>query len=72
MFSSLFTQAESGEVPHPLDVNYELLKARLTHLDKKDAEYAVIEHYLTATGPKWRKLEIMDVWAVDRQTEVTD
>ena len=53
-------------MPHPLDLNYELLKADLVHIDKKEREYDVIEKYLRATEPTYRKLEIIDVWKVDR------
>ena len=49
-------------MPHPLDVNYELLKAKLQHLDKSQEQYAVIEKYLRATEPHWRKL-----WKVNIQ-----
>ena len=64
-------QDGAGEVPHPLDVNYELLKAKLQHLDKSQEQYAVIEKYLRVTEPHWRKLKILDVWEVDREGEVS-
>ena len=57
-------------MPHPLDVNYELLKAKLQHLDKSQEQYAVIEKYLRATEPHWRKLKILDMWEVNREEEV--
>ena len=55
---------------HPLDVNYELLKAQLDHLDRTQPEFKTIERYLQSTQPVWRKLEIMDVWSVNREGEV--
>lgn len=64
-------QDGAGEVPHPLDVNYKLLKAKLQHLDKSQEQYAVIEKYLRVTEPHWRKLKILDVWEVDREGEVS-
>ncbi|XP_068109113.1 protein mono-ADP-ribosyltransferase PARP3 [Hyperolius riggenbachi] len=57
------------EVPHPLDVDYQLLKCHLTLLEPKTEEYKVIDKYLSNTGPSWRKLKILDVWRVDRDTE---
>ena len=58
-------------MPHPLDLNYDLLKANLVHLDKKGEEYGFIEKYLRATESSWRKLELMDVWKVDRHGVVS-
>ena len=57
-------------MPHPLDVNYELLKTDLTVLDKKSSEFGVIEKYLRSTEPLYRKLTILDVWRVDRHNVV--
>ena len=59
-----------GEVPHPLDTNYELLKAKLEHVKKTDNEYKLIEKYLNSTRPTYRNLQIIDVWRVDRAGEV--
>ena len=64
-------QGSGEEVPHPLDVNYQSLKAELSHVDKKDEEFGVLEKYLRATEPQWRKLEILDVWKVDRDKAVS-
>lgn len=64
-------QAPGGEVAHPLDTNYESLRADLTHLKKTDKEFTVLESYLSATQPQWRKLEILDVWKVDREGAVS-
>ncbi|XP_078001160.1 protein mono-ADP-ribosyltransferase PARP3-like [Glandiceps talaboti] len=65
---------ETEEVPHPLDVNYELLKCGLTHMDKGEKEYKVIQKYLDATKCNYgfwggSGLKILDVWEVDRDGE---
>ena len=65
-----FSQGGGEEVPHPLDVNYELLKAELQHVDKGKEKFAMIEKYLKATEPQWRRLQILDVWEVNREGEV--
>ncbi|KAM4722041.1 protein mono-ADP-ribosyltransferase PARP3 [Rhinophrynus dorsalis] len=57
------------EVPHPLDVDYQLLKCQLNLLDPASEEYKVIKTYVEKTGPTYRKLKILDVWRVDRETE---
>ena len=57
-------------MPHPLDINYQLLKAQLQHVDKTKEQYAMVERYLKATEPQWRRLQIMDVWEVNREGEV--
>ena len=53
-------------MPHPFDLNYELLKTDLVLLDRKSSEFSVIDKYLQSTQPTYRKLEILDVWRVDR------
>ncbi len=58
------------EVPHPLDVNYTSLMTKLNHIGKSENEYKIINKYLTATRPSYQKLEIIDVWRVDRDKEV--
>ena len=64
-------KAESvNEVPHPLDVDYMSLKAKLEHVKTSDDDYKVINKYLNATMPSYQKLEIIDVWRVDRDDEV--
>lgn len=65
-------QPAIGEVPHPLDANYDSLKAKLEHVQKTDPEYKVIDTYLKSTEPAYRKLEIIDVWRVDRTEEVRE
>ena len=57
-------------MPHPLDLNYELLKTDLALLDKKSHEFGVIEKYLRSTEPHYRRLEVLDVWRVDRHNVV--
>ncbi|XP_018419898.1 PREDICTED: poly [ADP-ribose] polymerase 3 isoform X2 [Nanorana parkeri] len=57
------------EVPHPLDVDYQLLKCELDLLDAKCEEYKVIDKYVQNTGPTYRKLKILNVWRVDRDME---
>ena len=54
-------------MPHPLDLNYELLKANLVLVDRSGDEFRIIEKYLRATEPYYTKIQIMDVWKVDRQ-----
>ena len=57
-------------MPHPLDMNYELLKTDLTVLDKKSSEFSVIVKYLQSTEFRYQKLKIVDVWRVDRHNIV--
>ncbi|KAE8611964.1 hypothetical protein XENTR_v10012650 [Xenopus tropicalis] len=57
------------EVPHPLDVDYELLKCDLSLLDTSTEEYKVIKTYVENTGPTYRTLKIQNVWCVNRETE---
>lgn len=65
-------QPTVGEVPHPLDANYVSLKAKLEHVEKTDPDYKIINTYLKSTEPTYRKLEIIDVWRVDRAEEVRE
>ncbi|PIK56560.1 putative poly [Apostichopus japonicus] len=54
------------EVPHPLDVQYALLKCGLEYVLPKSAKFEIIDAYVKATGnPK----ELMNVWKVDRHGE---
>ena len=46
------------------------MKAKLEHVKKEDADYKLIETYLKETEPSYRKLEIVDVWRVNRDGEV--
>ena len=59
-----------GEIPHPLDSNYETLKARLTHIKKEEEEYEVVDKYIDATGPTCGKVQLLDLFRVDREGEV--
>lgn len=60
----------ANEVPHPLDLNYQSLKAELVHVKKTDDDYKIIKKYLDSTQPSYQKLEILDIWRVDREGEV--
>ncbi|XP_069822687.1 protein mono-ADP-ribosyltransferase PARP3 [Dendropsophus ebraccatus] len=62
-------KVELTEVPHPLDVDYQLLKCQLNLLDPKSKEYKVIDTYLKHTGPSYVPLKILNVWRVDREGE---
>lgn len=57
-------------MPHPLDLNYELLKADLSGVDRSSDEYKIIERNLQSTG--YSHLHIIDVWRVDRKGVVRD
>lgn len=46
------------------------MKAKLEHVKKEDTDYKLIETYLKETEPSYRKLEIVDVWRVNRDGEV--
>jgi poly [ADP-ribose] polymerase len=62
---------DTEKLPHPIDVNYDLLKCQLTLLDKNSNEFKIIETYTQNTNQNaWRKCEIMDVWKVERADEV--
>ena len=63
-------KVEAEEVPHPLDVDYKSLNTKLDHIDKSEHEYKVIQKYLASTGSSYQKLEIIDVWKIDRDYEV--
>ncbi|KAM9325463.1 protein mono-ADP-ribosyltransferase PARP3-like [Gastrophryne carolinensis] len=62
-------EMELMEVPHPLDVDYQILKCQLNLLSPKSEEYKVIDTYVKNTGPTYRQLKILNVWRVDRETE---
>ncbi|KAM9361706.1 protein mono-ADP-ribosyltransferase PARP3 [Symphorus nematophorus] len=57
------------EVPHPQDQDYNSLKCKLALMDKDTELFKVIEKYLKATDGDYRKIKIIDVWEVDRETE---
>ncbi|XP_075039916.1 protein mono-ADP-ribosyltransferase PARP3-like [Mixophyes fleayi] len=62
-------EEELLDVPHPLDVDYQLLKCELNLLDSKSKEHKVIDKYVKQTGPTYRHLKILNVWRVDRENE---
>ncbi|XP_075688565.1 protein mono-ADP-ribosyltransferase PARP3 isoform X1 [Rhinoderma darwinii] len=62
-------EVELAEVPHPLDVDYQLLKCQLCFLEPKSEEFKVIDTYVKHTGPSYRQLKILNVWRVDREAE---
>ncbi|XP_063282700.1 protein mono-ADP-ribosyltransferase PARP3 [Pelobates fuscus] len=57
------------EVPHPLDVDYQLLKCELDLVDPSSVEYQIIQTYINRTGSTYRQLKILNVWRVDRESE---
>ncbi|XP_064633352.1 protein mono-ADP-ribosyltransferase PARP3-like [Lineus longissimus] len=57
-----------SDIPHPLDVNYELLKCDLDVLDKKSKEFKVVDTYCKNTQG-YRKVVIDSVWKVNRHDE---
>ena len=57
-------------MPHPLDLNYELLKADLSVVDCSSEEYKIIEKNLRSTG--YPHLHLIDVWRVDRKGVVRE
>ncbi|KAL8585846.1 hypothetical protein ACOMHN_040071 [Nucella lapillus] len=59
------------EVPHPLDVDYELLKTKLGLVDPKSKEFKTLQKYFLETKPTggWRKLSLNHIWTVDRDGE---
>ncbi|KAL3852915.1 hypothetical protein ACJMK2_016521 [Sinanodonta woodiana] len=61
-------KSSEDKVPHPLDVNYGLLKCKLELLTPKSKEFKILETYTKRTnsrsGPK-----IKYIWRVDRDGE---
>ncbi|KAK3103750.1 hypothetical protein FSP39_021612 [Pinctada imbricata] len=57
--------------PHPLDVNYGLLKCKLDLMDGKSKEFKVLETYTKETGNKggWRVPKIKHIWKMERDGE---
>lgn len=53
-------------MPHPLDVNYGKLKADLRTLPKTSKDFKLIEKYLKNTGSTHQKLQIEEIFEVDR------
>lgn len=55
---------------HPLDVNYNLLKCDLEHLDPKSKEFKVLQTYTENTKCSgWRPVTIKHIWKMNRHTE---
>ncbi|CAF0826452.1 unnamed protein product [Rotaria sordida] len=52
--------------PHPYDVNYDLLKCSLEHVDANSDEFKTIKKY-TENTQGYRKCKIIDVWRVGRE-----
>lgn len=63
--------SKSAKQPHPLDINYNLLKCELKLLDPKSKEYKTLETYTKETGNKggWRVPKIQHIWSMRREGE---
>ncbi|XP_057311837.1 protein mono-ADP-ribosyltransferase PARP3-like isoform X2 [Hydractinia symbiolongicarpus] len=59
---------EQLEEPHPLDVNYGLLKCGLTRVKPSENAYKVISKYIDNTKSSGG-IKLLDIWEVDRQDE---
>ncbi|CAF0931863.1 unnamed protein product [Brachionus calyciflorus] len=59
---------DNEKQPHPVDVNYDLLKCKLELLDKDSQEFKIIQNYTNETQGYY-KCGIIDVWKVDRENE---
>ncbi|KAH0630023.1 hypothetical protein JD844_012584 [Phrynosoma platyrhinos] len=59
------------EVPHPLDKDYGLLKCDLTLVDPSSEDYKLIVTYIEKTGCNYRKLQVLNIWKVNREGERT-
>ncbi|XP_060095964.1 protein mono-ADP-ribosyltransferase PARP3 [Heteronotia binoei] len=57
------------EVPHPLDKDYGLLKCELTLVDPSSEDYELIVTYVENTGCTYRKLKVLNIWKVNRESE---
>ncbi|XP_022104043.1 poly [ADP-ribose] polymerase 3-like [Acanthaster planci] len=63
------SQSQADVAPNPLDVNYELLKCKLEHLEPKTKEHEVIRTYVDQTKGGWRNPTLLNVWKVARHGE---
>lgn len=62
--------ADKEEVPHPLDVNYGLLKAELKLVEPKTKEHQTLTKYFSETsGGGWRTPKLKHIWTVSREQE---
>ncbi|XP_061473900.1 protein mono-ADP-ribosyltransferase PARP3 [Rhineura floridana] len=59
------------EVPHPLDKDYGLLKCDLTLVDPSSEDYKLIVNYTEKTGCDYRKLQVLNIWKVNREGEAS-
>jgi poly [ADP-ribose] polymerase len=59
-----------GKKPHPLDEHYAKLDADLAPVAKGSKEFEVIAEYLQRTASGHRKPTVMDVFQVNRRSEV--
>ncbi|XP_032996540.1 protein mono-ADP-ribosyltransferase PARP3 [Lacerta agilis] len=57
------------EVPHPVDKDYGLLKCELTLVDPSSEDYKLIVNYVEKTGCTYRKLQVLNIWKVNREGE---
>ncbi|XP_042309742.1 protein mono-ADP-ribosyltransferase PARP3 isoform X2 [Sceloporus undulatus] len=57
------------EAPHPLDKDYGLLKCDLTLIDPSSEDYQLIVTYIEKTGCSYRKLQVLNIWKVNREGE---
>jgi poly [ADP-ribose] polymerase len=62
-------ESDEDWVENPIDKNYALLKADVEPLDQESEEYDVIVNYLKSTMGDYRKLQLMDVFKVTRESE---
>ena len=53
--------------PHPADTNYNKLNAKLEPVDSGSDEYQFVEEYMKATGDSYFKLNLVDLFRVDRK-----
>ena len=61
---------EEEELDHPLDLNYNVLKCGLKHLDPDSERFKLIKTYTdnTKTSSGWNSgIELLDVWEVERE-----
>ncbi|XP_071784252.1 protein mono-ADP-ribosyltransferase PARP3-like [Asterias amurensis] len=63
------SQSQADVAPNPLDVNYDLLKCKLEHVNPKSEEHKIISTYIENTKNSWRKEKLLNVWTVSRHGE---
>ncbi|XP_050414615.1 protein mono-ADP-ribosyltransferase PARP3 [Patella vulgata] len=61
----MMTEAVKGEVPNPIDVNYDMLKCELELVDPKSNDFKLIETYTDQTQG-YRKIKLQHVWKLSR------